>query len=267
MSDEHDRLRQLFDAQQMAPCWLIQGIPVQARLFADQLACYILASPLNGHGMKVDLVERHIKNGSFGNSMVIQKNEDASEISVDQLVPVFDFLHKSPLIPGFRVLIIDSIDQMNRFGVNSLLKSLEEPPQKTYIFLICRQLAAVLPTIRSRCQIVHTDENVSIQPVFHQKEVGELLECAYRGDFAQAQRLCDRLCGGDKAQYDVLAMALFDVLYHNVIQSKNGNEAELWLLLTRFWEEAKTTHLDRQHAFMTVLASIENPSILKAAIL
>ncbi len=267
MLSEQDRLRQLFDAQQMAPCWLVQGAPVQARSFADQLACYILASPLNGHGMKADLVGRHIKNGSFGNSMVIRKNEDASEISVDQLVPVFDFLHKSPLIPGFRVLIIDSIDQMNRFGVNSLLKSLEEPPQKTYIFLICRQLASVLPTIRSRCQSVHVDENMSIQPILYQKEASELVQCAYRSDFTQAQRLCERVCNGDKAQYDVLAMALFDTLYHNVIDSKNGNEAELWLLLTRFWEESKTTHLDRQHAFMIILTSIENPSALKDTVI
>ncbi len=266
MSGEQDRLRYLFDTHQMAPCWLIQGASDRARYFADQLSCYILASPSNGHGMKVDLIERHIKNGSFGNSMVIQKNEDAAEISVDQLVSVFDFLHKSPLIPGARVLIIDSIDQMNRFGVNSLLKSLEEPPQKTYIFLICRQLTAVLPTIRSRCQSVHVDENTPIQQVAYRREASELLQYAYRGDFAQAQRLCERICNGDKSQYDVLAMALFDTLYQNVIHSKNGNEAELWLLLTRFWEESKATHLDRQHAFMMVLASIENPNVLKAAL-
>lgn len=266
MSNALDRLKALFDAGQMAPCWLIHGVHQSARIFAHDLSCHILASPINGHNMKPELVVRHINNGSFGNIMRIQKNEDATEISVEQLAPVFDFLHKSPLIPGFRVLIIDSIDQMNRFGVNSLLKSLEEPPQKTYIFLICHQLGSLLPTIRSRCQIVHVDEKVDVLDLPYINEAKEILHHAERGDFMQAQRICERVVNGDKAQYDLLANALFDVLYRKTLRSKNGDEAELWLLLTRFWQESKATHLDRQHAFMTALASIENPSVLKAVI-
>ncbi|SVD35266.1 uncharacterized protein METZ01_LOCUS388120, partial [marine metagenome] len=52
-------------------------------------------------------------------------------------------------LPKF--IIIDSADDLNINASNSLLKILEEPKNKTYIFLISHQLSSLLPTIRSRC--------------------------------------------------------------------------------------------------------------------
>jgi DNA polymerase III subunit delta' len=51
-----------------------------------------------------------------------------------------------------RVFLIDEADKMNDAAANALLKTLEEPPATTHIFLISSRPAALLPTIRSRCQ-------------------------------------------------------------------------------------------------------------------
>lgn len=53
-----------------------------------------------------------------------------------------------------RFFIIDNADKMNEEASNALLKTLEEPSPTTYIFLITSRPASLLPTIRSRCQIV-----------------------------------------------------------------------------------------------------------------
>lgn len=53
-----------------------------------------------------------------------------------------------------RFFIIDDADKMNDEAANALLKTLEEPSSTTYIFLVSARPAALLPTIRSRCQIV-----------------------------------------------------------------------------------------------------------------
>ena len=50
--------------------------------------------------------------------------------------------------------IIDAVDEMNPAAANALLKLLEEPPKSVTMFLISHQPARLLPTIRSRCQIL-----------------------------------------------------------------------------------------------------------------
>jgi DNA polymerase-3 subunit delta' len=50
--------------------------------------------------------------------------------------------------------IFCDVDTMNAFSANAMLKTLEEPPANTYLFLTTSKPEAVLPTIASRCQIV-----------------------------------------------------------------------------------------------------------------
>jgi DNA polymerase III delta prime subunit len=52
------------------------------------------------------------------------------------------------------VTIFCDVDTMNAFSANAMLKTLEEPPANTYLFLTTSKPEAVLPTIASRCQIV-----------------------------------------------------------------------------------------------------------------
>ncbi len=53
-----------------------------------------------------------------------------------------------------RVALIDDAHRLNADGANALLKTLEEPPAKALILLICDNPDSLLPTIRSRCQVV-----------------------------------------------------------------------------------------------------------------
>lgn len=59
-----------------------------------------------------------------------------------------------PFEANARFFIIDNADKMNDAAANALLKTLEEPPNSSYIFLISSRPAVLLPTILSRCQIV-----------------------------------------------------------------------------------------------------------------
>ena len=53
-----------------------------------------------------------------------------------------------------RIIIIDCLADMNRNAANAVLKLLEEPPHNTLFLLISHGMGGLLPTIRSRCQIV-----------------------------------------------------------------------------------------------------------------
>ena len=55
---------------------------------------------------------------------------------------------------GFRIIIVDAIDDCNPSSANALLKILEEPPPETLFLLVSHRPGSLLPTIRSRCQPV-----------------------------------------------------------------------------------------------------------------
>ena len=53
---------------------------------------------------------------------------------------------------GWRVAIVDPLDDLNKAGENALLKVLEEPPPRALLLLVSHAPGRVLPTIRSRCR-------------------------------------------------------------------------------------------------------------------
>ncbi|MGM0443573.1 MAG: ATP-binding protein [Fibrobacterota bacterium] len=78
----------------------------------------------------------------------------SSVIPVDWIREVIATVQRGPVESGRLAVVIEGIDTMKKESANALLKTLEEPPENTLIILICRSLDRVLPTIRSRCQIM-----------------------------------------------------------------------------------------------------------------
>ena len=60
-------------------------------------------------------------------------------------------------ISEYRVVVIDAADDLERAGANAILKNLEEPAENTIFFLISHMPDRLLPTIRSRCQMLRFD--------------------------------------------------------------------------------------------------------------
>lgn len=75
-----------------------------------------------------------------------------SVITVDEARKLRNFFALSAADGGRRVVIVDTADEMNPNAANALLKLLEEPPERTTMFLISHQPSRLLPTIRSRCR-------------------------------------------------------------------------------------------------------------------
>jgi len=76
----------------------------------------------------------------------------ARNISVDQVRSLAELFDLSPAMSDWRVVVIDSVDELEPSGANALLKMLEEPPPKSIFFLVSHAPGRLLPTIRSRCR-------------------------------------------------------------------------------------------------------------------
>ncbi len=86
----------------------------------------------------------------------------STQIVVDQVTrrdngdphPLVERLHRTRGRSGWRIAIIDSIDDCNESAANALLKILEEPPAETLFVLVSHRPGQLLPTIHSRCHSI-----------------------------------------------------------------------------------------------------------------
>jgi DNA polymerase-3 subunit delta' len=76
----------------------------------------------------------------------------ARNISVDQVRSLAELFDLSPAMSDWRVVVIDSVDELEPSGANALLKMLEEPPPNSIFFLVSHAHGRLLSTIRSRCR-------------------------------------------------------------------------------------------------------------------
>lgn len=75
-----------------------------------------------------------------------------SAITVDEVRRLRSFLGLTAGEGAWRIVIVDSANDLNPNAANALLKSLEEPPSQTIFLLVSSEPSALLPTIRSRCR-------------------------------------------------------------------------------------------------------------------
>ncbi|WP_153117464.1 DNA polymerase III subunit delta' [Rhodocyclus tenuis] len=82
------------------------------------------------------------------------RRKPSAQITIDQVRALDDFLHVGAHRRGLRVILVNPAEAMNRATANALLKSLEEPMAGVLFLLVSSEPARLLPTIRSRCQVV-----------------------------------------------------------------------------------------------------------------
>lgn len=157
----HDSLwRQIAAARRggrMAHGLLICGPPaVGKRRFAERLARAVLCHAPADSGDACGRCDgcRQYAAGAHPDVSTLTPEEPGKVIRVDQLRAFTDRLHLTPQYQSGRLGWIDPAEQLNIASANSLLKTLEEPPEGTHLILVTSQADRLLPTIRSRCRIL-----------------------------------------------------------------------------------------------------------------
>ena len=90
-----------------------------------------------------------------------KKNKDSGKKSVrnEHIIRLINDLKKAPLDGEYHFAIIEDSDYMSVEGANRLLKTLEEPPERTVIFLLSENTESLTETIKSRCIVCRYFEN------------------------------------------------------------------------------------------------------------
>jgi DNA polymerase-3 subunit delta' len=164
--------RALLDAyksNRIPHAWLIGGEPgIGKATLAYRLARFVLAYPdprlpavQKAASLAVDPehpVARRIAVQAQGDLLVLERviNEQTGKlytvIRVEDVRKAVPFFGSTAGEGGWRIAIVDAVDDLQREGANALLKVLEEPPPRTLLLLISHAPGRELPTIRSRCR-------------------------------------------------------------------------------------------------------------------
>jgi len=166
--------RTLLDAYRsgrLPHAWLISGpAGIGKATLAYRMARFVLAHPdpaAKAAQAAVSLavaadqaVARRVAAQAQGDLLVLERviNERTGklyqDIRVEDVRRSVSFFGSTAGEGGWRIAIVDCVDELNPSGANALLKILEEPPRRALLLLVSHSAARVLPTIRSRCRLL-----------------------------------------------------------------------------------------------------------------
>ncbi len=152
-------------------------------LFTEQLVRKIMKIPTQkSHKVSPDV---------FG---IWPENVEKRSIKIEQ---IHEFIRKTQFKPfgsPYKIGVIIQSEMMTQEAQNAILKTLEEPPQNTFLFLTTSNTGLLLPTIVSRCQ-VHTlakEENKSLNQ--------ELVDSILHADIIERFKVVEKYIGIKDAQ-------------------------------------------------------------------
>jgi DNA polymerase III subunit delta' len=162
-------LLEAYQGGRIPHAWLIGGPPgIGKATLAYRLARFVLAHPnprlpavqkATSLAIAADNpIARRIAVQAQGDLLVLERvlNEQNGKlytvIRVDDVRKAVPFFGSTASEGGWRIAIVDAVDDLQREGANALLKVLEEPPPRTLLLLVSHAPGRELPTIRSRCR-------------------------------------------------------------------------------------------------------------------
>jgi len=105
-----------------------------------------------------------------GNLFWLAPEAESSVIKIEQIRALIDFMRLKTFSGTYRLAVIENAELMNLNAQNALLKTLEEPAEHAFIWLLSSHPRRLLPTILSRCQRFSFCANASeAQAYFHQE--------------------------------------------------------------------------------------------------
>jgi DNA polymerase III subunit delta' len=160
-------LRRLDEAGRLPHAILLSGPRgIGKATLAFRFACFLLAkrdqaAGAGEQGLAIDPesgVFRRVAAGGHADLLTVERAYDPrrrrlrGEIVVEDAREIIGFFQLTAAEEGWRIVIVDGAEEMNRNAANALLKILEEPPRRALLLLVSHSPGRLLPTIRSRCR-------------------------------------------------------------------------------------------------------------------
>ena len=172
----------------------------------DELARHLAAALLcpNPQGALAPCGEcdccAQVARGTYPDLHIVAPKGLLRAIKTEDMLALIQALQSTTLAGGAKVGVVYQAETLRKESANRFLKTLEEPTARTYFILVTTRLERLLPTIRSRCQVIrlkpHSAEQMRARAQAELGLQGEDLElvCAVaRGRWRRAEQLAGEL--------------------------------------------------------------------------
>ncbi|MFT4569516.1 MAG: DNA polymerase-3 subunit delta' [Hyphomicrobiaceae bacterium] len=119
--------------------------------WASLLKCQLAGQCSRGSGCPTC---SQISAGTHRDVHILNPESEGAKIKIDQTRSLLSTMARRPTCDGPNIAIVREADSILPAAQNSLLKLLEEPPGFAVLILVADNPAGLLPTIRSRCQVI-----------------------------------------------------------------------------------------------------------------
>lgn len=148
--NQWEQVKKIISSDLQSGSFLFSGPEgVGKRKMALAIAQYFLCETKSGCGQCGSC--RRSETGGHEGLLLIDEGDDI--LKMDEVHKIKEFL-KLKSLSGSRFIIINNAHRMNIPASNALLKTLEEPPEGVYFFLISSRISGLLMTIKSRCRLI-----------------------------------------------------------------------------------------------------------------
>jgi hypothetical protein len=106
----------------------------------------------------------------------LEPEGENKSIGVDEIREASSRINLKPYRADKKILIINQAYKMTEQAQNAFLKTLEEPPKNTIIFLICKEVIGLLETVKSRCKIIRLSTVDTAENSYFLKDEDQLIE-------------------------------------------------------------------------------------------
>ncbi|MDP1880099.1 MAG: DNA polymerase III subunit [Parachlamydiaceae bacterium] len=119
------------------------------------LFAMVLAAKIMGQGLMAESQLKKIQDGVHPDIHVYRPEGKLGMHSIQSMRQLGEEVNYPPFEAEWKVFIIHEADRMLSYSANALLKTFEEPPPRTLIILLSRSSSILIPTLLSRCRVVH----------------------------------------------------------------------------------------------------------------
>ena len=164
-----------------------------------------------------------IKTNSHTNVYKIKKNNEKKNIDIDQIREMLKFQNHSSFNNKEKFVVIEDVENLNINSSNALLKSIEEPNNNLFFFLINSSGHKISNTLKSRClefkMSLSLEEIKSIVNNYFQEDIYDKISNDFINDYNSPSFLISLIVYLRELEKDISTFKIEDFL-HEIIKNK-----------------------------------------------
>ena len=144
-------------------------------------------------------------------NLINNENNSVKKIPIDEVRNLKSFFYKTYSVSNVKIAVINKVEDLSVNSLNLLLKTIEELPEKSYIFIISDNPENIIKTIKSRCALFYVNR-------LNQMTFNDFLKIEYKDKLEQEIFFLNNVCFGSPGFASKVVQKNIYSLYEDILE-------------------------------------------------